>query len=301
MASIGQITNTIIDSGTKHIIPARVSYDVMVNFACNEGEDATKLLREKMKYCAHKDDILLSVGGAMFQIGEGKYMSKQAYPPVVSTLAALPDTALKLLLRCYGVKPGTSFEDIWTNYGQALISATPSMSTQDKLRLQTLPWMTFMGYSLGTAYAHPSSGDTAVSTLIGGLHTVRNGAFSVKTGDRIMWYFDIEAGMFNEKGQRVLACDASATDLVISEIPRESVAAGIITQDSGTKNRLDAFNRQNGNIGDWKGKRRVFLPKPFFENGTIEYPMDRIRVFAKALNNARPYDMLDIQICTQCI
>lgn len=301
MASIGQITNTIIDSGTKHIIPARVSYDVMVNFACNEGEDATKLLREKMKYCAHKDDILLSVGGAMFQIGEGKYMSKQAYPPVVSTLAALPDPALKLLLRCYGVKPGTSFEDIWTNYGQALISATPSMSTQDKLRLQTLPWMTFMGYSLGTAYAHPSSGDTAVSTLIGGLHTVRNGAFSVKTGDRIMWYFDIEAGMFNEKGQRVLACDASATDLVISEIPRESVAAGIITQDSGTKNRLDAFNRQNGNIGDWKGKRRVFLPKPFFENGTIEYPMDRIRVFAKALNNARPYDMLDIQICTQCI
>lgn len=301
MASIGQITNTIIDSGTKHIIPARVSYDVMVNFACNEGEDATKLLREKMKYCSHKDDMLLSVGGALFEVGEGKYMSKQAYPPVVSTLAALPDNALEILLRCYGVKPGTSFEDVWTKYAKPMIDATPSIPTQDKLRIQMLPWMTFMGYSLGTAYAHPSSGDTAVSTLIGGLHTVRNGAFSVKTGDRIMWYFDIEAGMFNEKGQRVMDCEAPATDLIISEIPQANNGANFITQDGGTKNRLDAFNRQNGNIGDWKGKRRVFLPKPFFEKGKTDYPMDRIRVFAKALNNARPYDMLDIQICTQCI
>ena len=51
----------------------------------------------------------------------------------------------------------------------------------------------FSGVSLTQAFAHPHTGDTALSTMIGGLKTIRNGRFPVYAGDRVMWYFEFEA------------------------------------------------------------------------------------------------------------
>ena len=53
-----------------------------------------------------------------------------------------------------------------------------------------------VGVSLGTAWAHPSSGDTVASVMIGGLRTVQNGAFPVHTNDLICIYFDDERDLF---------------------------------------------------------------------------------------------------------
>lgn len=50
----------------------------------------------------------------------------------------------------------------------------------------------FVGVSLGLAYAHPHSGDTVCSVMVGGLRTVLNGHFQVHTGDLLMFYFDAE-------------------------------------------------------------------------------------------------------------
>jgi hypothetical protein len=50
--------------------------------------------------------------------------------------------------------------------------------------------------SLGTAWAHPSTGDTVASVMIGGLRTVQNGAFPIHTNDLICIYFDDERDFF---------------------------------------------------------------------------------------------------------
>ena len=53
-----------------------------------------------------------------------------------------------------------------------------------------------VGISLGTAWAHPSSGDTVASVMIGGLRTVANRAFPVHTNDLLCIYFDDERDLF---------------------------------------------------------------------------------------------------------
>lgn len=53
-----------------------------------------------------------------------------------------------------------------------------------------------VGISLGTAWAHPSTGDTVASVMIGGLRTVQNGAFPVHTNDLLCIYFDDERDFF---------------------------------------------------------------------------------------------------------
>ena len=53
-----------------------------------------------------------------------------------------------------------------------------------------------VGVSLGTAWAHPSTGDTVASVMIGGLRTVQNGAFPIHTNDLICIYFDDERDFF---------------------------------------------------------------------------------------------------------
>ncbi len=82
--------------------------------------------------------------------------------------------------------------------------------------------------------------------------------------------------------------------------------------DSGIIDRRNALLRQNGNVGapghnidvDQErhgGKKNVALVKPFFHTPLMDFYMDRARIIGKALANARPYDMVDIQIGSQCI
>lgn len=59
-----------------------------------------------------------------------------------------------------------------------------------------------VGVSLGTAWAHPSSGDTVASVMIGGLRTILNGAFPIHTNDLVCIYFDDERDFFEENGGR---------------------------------------------------------------------------------------------------
>eukprot|EP00961_Rhodomonas_salina_P164211 2211927-Rhodomonas_salina.1 len=61
---------------------------------------------------------------------------------------------------------------------------TPEQSQAIEV-LQKLPFFTFMGFSLGLGYAHPSSGDTVVSSMIGGMLSVQNGHFHMNTGDAV--------------------------------------------------------------------------------------------------------------------
>lgn len=61
-----------------------------------------------------------------------------------------------------------------------------------------------VGIALGTAWAHPSTGDTVASVMIGGLKTVQNGAFPVHTNDLLCIYFDDERDFFEVRCHPIL-------------------------------------------------------------------------------------------------
>lgn len=89
--SLANATSTRVDSASKHIIPCRVSTDYMVSLVGNSVDNATRELQiNKMKYCMHKDDMVIGLGRAMY--GSSVNSSrKRAYPSVIVTLASMDE------------------------------------------------------------------------------------------------------------------------------------------------------------------------------------------------------------------
>ena len=336
MASVANMTRTLIDSGCKHIIPVRVSYNFFVSH-CAVRDDA--LQRNKMKFSVHKGDLLLCAGSHFFKEGSGLYDQNNAYPPVVSTIVD-GDNELsreKMILisgiysmsleACATLKDGhISKENIkgivkmMRNGGfRAKVvgnSEGNNSAVLEQIDIEAdslykwalkLPDFRFMGFSLGLGYAHPSSGDNVVSSMIGGMMTVRNGDFPVKTGDRVMWYFYFEKPCFTETGYRDIE-NVNRDDL-IRPFPSQ--------RDPHRNERYIKMLMQNGvyernnvsrpdmlkTIAQTSGKLPIALVKPYFEGFTPKtiFPYDKMRVFGKAVSNARPYEGVDILICTQSI
>jgi hypothetical protein len=75
----------------------------------------------------------------------------------------------------------------------------------EQTQIDLMPQFSFQGVSLGLAYAHPDSGDTVGTVMMGGLRTVLNGHFKANTGQPVMWYFEFEAPCFNADGKRIFA------------------------------------------------------------------------------------------------
>jgi hypothetical protein len=290
MASIAQMTGTLVDSGCKHIIPVRVSMDTLLSLSA--ASDQNTLLRDKMRFCAHKSDLLLCVNKALFKSGAGALAKNAAYPHVLSTLGDISSDMKVIIADFYHntqewLDGNGAFDINHARIQNYFTTKTPQEMHALLHVVARIPRFTFMGFSLGLGYAHPNSGDNVVSAMIGGMLSVQNGHFNVCTGDMIMWYFDFEFPYFDNEGRRtrnpaVQQLDQAARD-------RESMHA-----------------RENGNIREatrmHAGKICIAYPKPFVSDRTSPHGMlDRTRVFAKAVSNARAFDKLDLLICTQSI
>jgi hypothetical protein len=301
MASIAQMTGTLIDSGCKHIVPVRVSMDTMMHLAKEPDQNA--FLREKFRFCAHKNDLLLCVNKPLFREGRGRLAQSAAYPNIISTLGDVPDH-VKLAIAIYYNNP-VGFSDPATgaplldalhqavrNTSLEKVGDTRQASDPDRVKMKReigrIPHFSFMGFSLGLGYAHPSSGDTVVSAMIGGMITVQNGGFDICTGDPVMWYWEFERGFFDKDGRRLGA----------------GYNAGQLALTRGETERRAMHQRENGNIHigneHHEGKRNIAYPKPFLRHPVLG-GLDKMRVFGKAVSNARAWDQVDIMVCTQSI
>jgi hypothetical protein len=291
MASIATMTGTLVDSGCKHIIPVRVSMDTLLSLSSET--DQNTLLRDKMRFCVHKNDLLLCVNKPLFQEGVGALAKHAAYPHVLSTLGDASWDLKDIIADFYHAPHrymGASGRFELTAHGfDTLHPNLPDGAKQKLKRLAAhIPRFTFMGFSLGLGYAHPNSGDNVVSSMIGGMITVQNGHFDVCTGDHVMWYFEFEADYFDRDGRR--KADPQVTRM-----------------DPSAQDRQRMHQRENGNITQGhdkhKGKGCIAYPKPFLAPLYDQHlgSLDRTRVFAKAVSNARAFDKLDLLICTQSI
>ena len=133
-----------------------------------------------------------------------------------------------------------------------------------------------VGVSLGTAWAHPSSGDTVASVMIGGLRTVQNGAFPVHTNDLICIYFDDERDLFEVGVSFFLHSFSFFSFLFLQEnggrIPRARLSDGQGNMDIEKvvewvkHGKIEHMVQNNEPTGQAK------LRKDYYERGNGNYP-----------------------------
>lgn len=304
---IASATRTRIDSASKHHVACRVDYEHMLSWI---NYDHVVMQREKMKWCMHKDDLVLGCSNPLRENEPQRTSARnKAYPSVVVTLGLMKTPAVNYLVALYhNCLDFTERDNFIVGVERSINQWVGQCDNPEyaKKQIQEMPEFYFAGVSVGLAYAHPNSGDNVATSMIGGLKTILNGAFPVQTGDLMQWYWDEERPCFLPNGKR--------RDKIAAAVGRTLTSADVdrflktqLTQDEDDLTRRKYYERGNGIYsapspeGNVKGKSRVAFPKPFRYQDNQERIGDRIRVFGRALSSARPYEMVDVMICRQSL
>ena len=325
--SLATATSTRLDSACKHIQQCRVSQDHMTVFA---DKDADELIRNKYRYCVHKDEMVVGITRPLGSDNKTKRFQISAYPRVVSNLG-------KMLERKGGVVPeAEKVLKLLYHYSRSLTQRDtilrllqegdpgkfpafapgeepylPTDTSVNKLKcsavMQDLFDLVPVGYANTLGWAHAHCGDTMSSVMIGGLRTVRNGAFEVFTGDILQWYWPFEQDCFEQNGRRKPAYKPDTAN-------GEQVTTGLqysLQKDPGQTGGPgwdaggDAALRQNFRDRQYGQKRGVEkavpMLKPYLATGEDDSIYDWHRVFARALAPARAFDEVDIMIFRQAL
>jgi hypothetical protein len=182
----------------------------------------------------------------------------------------------------------------------------------------TKPFLSMMydyfsvGFANTIGYAHPNTGDTMTSVMIGGLRTVMNGDFEIFAGDLIQFYWCFEKDDFMPDARRKPYFDIwdGATpqnvDPSITENYHQSKA---IKRDAYGREvwgvRPDSQIRQsyyNLSYGQRADKMKIVAKiKPYIPDEENPRLNDWYRIFGVAIANARPNEMCDIKISRQSL
>lgn len=286
------MTNTLIETGARHMQQCRTNYDVLVALAGSEDI----LMQNDDTWCMAKDELVVSCGRHL-AVDSTISGTKHAYPSVITTLGPM-EPQEKVFLAAHYHFAGQYPQNDTTIQDHVFKHKEFKNTKKTQQYRQFHP----VGYSVGRACAHAYKGDTIASVQIGGLRTVLNGAFDVQTGDLIQMYIpDAEAFMFNEQGGRKEFVDIDAVQMAIL------TQADPKRLDKTTRQRRDFHNRGQGVVaagGSGRVKQSMFSIKPYMESQNekgFQYYGDRIRVFDRALSSARPFEPVDIMIARQSL
>ena len=300
--NVASATGTRLDSAAKHQIAVRASYEHLLSWV---GYEQVVLQKEKHAFSVAKDDLTIGVSKPVRknENGRGNQRNK-AYPSVVTTLARMEQPARNYLIMLYHNPLNFQQRDAFIRSVEMRPEVwDPTMSEVAKKQIAEMPEFYFVGVSVGFAYPHPLSGDNVCTSMLGGMKTVLNGAFEIDSGDMIQWYWDAETNCFDASGRRLDPIDDQ----------RSQGVSAFLTGHSQTMAR-DAAKRKNfhergngvftnsqtdGNV-KYNGKMHVAFPKSLKadKNGR-KRPGDQMRVFARAVSGARPYEWFDILIGRQ--
>lgn len=301
MASLAATTGTRIESACKHQIACRVNFEQMLSWV---GYDQIKLERDTSKWNMAQEDLVIGIGKPIRSNEPARTNNRnKAYPSVVVTVAEMEKAAMNYLIYLYHNSFGVRDRDRIVNEVEQTVDywVTKAVNLEHaKKQIQEMPEFYLVGVSVGTAYAHPNSGDNMATAMIGGLKTVLNGAFPILAGQYIQWYWEEERPCFLSDGRRNQNVIAGHNGLVTSDTVDEFLKnASDISDDDERRRKF--YDRGNGNIGARQGKIRVAFPKPFIFDDENERFYDRQRVFAKAITAARPFEHVDLMIARQSL
>lgn len=323
-------TGTRVDSSSKHTLACKVSEPLMMCWCDDQKNARNTLHNQKDKYCVFKNDLVLNVTGALNE-GATIVNSVKAYPSVVSNLGDMTEFTKSIILRMYHhSKTGKDFFDFkdylkyQLNDPDRIRQSSNGGGNEDWQRVarevKDLPFFQAQGYALGVAYASNLSGDTVGTVLIGGMQTVMNGAFEMRAGEMVQWYFDFEADMFNtthhedKRSRKTLRAgvrkDLQTTGILKTGITSQNDVQQVqnINPSKMTAQETDRKTFNERGLGDdgafpknYK-KHNIAYPKPYklLSDGTEHYG-DKIRVFAKCINGGRKFEMVDIMMMTQSL
>ena len=301
--SIGNMTGTLIETGARHMQQCRTNYDVLKAFAGSDDE----LLNNGSKWSLDKDELVVSCGRHLVS-NAPKTASKYAYPSVITCVGDLEESEIKAL--------GGYYHFMGRHSSTAVLAMVKEETPHVKDTMKVTQFRQFLpvGYSVGHAEAHGYQGDTVASVQIGGLRTVPNGEFEVQTGDLMQMYIPTaETPFFKSDGGRLdIPFDHGKLNSQLNLNGKRSDSPDLSYKkqkmSSKEAQRRDFYSRQNGVSGPGGSSTRVktglFSVKPYMEtlneNGRVYYG-DKIRIFARALSSARPFEPVDIMIARQSL
>jgi len=321
--SLASATNTRLDTAARHMQQCRVSTDDMMRFV---EQDAEELQRNKFRYCVHKDELVIGVGRPWNT--EVVKKTNNAYPRVVSNLGALGDdertrvaigmirfmnhfartiAEKRKIVEFFnrGVytepayKEGTTVHKL--NQEFALFKPTAAGGIGTKTFMPMMHDFFPVGYATTLGYAHPNTGDTMSSVLIGGLITVMNGDFEIFAGDPVQFYWCFEKDDFDPRGRRKPYLNIWLDDGTIGNLdPSIEESSSKKRTWSGTKDSQIRQAYHELSYGQKKDKQKlVGKIKPFVPDDENPRLFDWVRVFGMAIASARPNEMVDIKISRQ--
>lgn len=284
-------------------------------------ENPHELEKNKMQYCVHKDEMVVGVSRP-WEKERVRTLPISAYPRIVSNLGDITtnskyETPLKMLKYLYHFS--TSIQkrkQIIDQMNQRVntVALHPNvaqhyLSDSAGNRLDTRQYLSKMYdfYPVGVAntlgYAHPNSGDTMSSVMIGGLRTVMNGDFEVYAGDQVQWYWTFETNCFHEDGSRKSICDATGAVHDGGDPEHDYSVAGPQAAQRAYNPRRHYNDLQYGAVNNSKEPadkaKHVARIKPYIRDDDQPRLYDWQRVFGIAISSARPNEMVDIKICRQ--
>ena len=106
---IASATGTRVDSSSKHILQCKINDTLLATWCADQQNARNAMHVNKMKYCIHKDELVLNVSQPLTEKGT-ILSSNYAYPSVLSTLGDMTTTAKRVLVGLYAEgKTGRDF------------------------------------------------------------------------------------------------------------------------------------------------------------------------------------------------
>lgn len=251
-----------------------------------------KMAGDNYRYCLNKDDLVIGLGRKIDPNAGGLELGVEtsAYPSVISCMTDGSVWFQKILAAWYNNE---------ANHYNAVMAAAPREAQEDWGKYARV--YSCIGVSLGMASAHSSKGDTVCTCMVGGLKSVLNGDFKIQTGDLIMFYWPNERFYFEDNGRRKRTPVGGAANA----LPGGGWAANVADQakDKPNDGRTAYHVAKMAKISHGK-KDGLFVPliKPYIvDEGDPENPRDSSRIWARAMSNAQPYEMVDLLIARQAI
>lgn len=190
-ASLASATSSRVDSASKHIIPCRTNTDFLASlFEDHQTDNAIReLTQNKHKYSTAQNDVVIGLGRPLYGSSINS-TRKKAYPSTIATLGPMRQEIRRwLAAQNFLVKDYTDIRRLKQKLWDVMNAQPNAGGSDDEKAALIYQWterdkkhiqhvienmleMYFVGISLGFAHAHPHSGDTVASTMIGGLRTV---------------------------------------------------------------------------------------------------------------------------------
>lgn len=315
--SLASATSTRVDSACKHHQQCRVSTDHMIYYL--KDRDAEELKRNKYRYCVHKDELVIGVGRA-WDSTTVRRVTNAAYPRVVSNLGMICELdgqiPMKMIKHLYhyarNVKERNHIIEFFrgdkhvkSDISTEMFKAIPEKREGEGHIMGTNDCLNYMydfytvGYAQTLGWAHPDTGDTMTTVMIGGMRTVMNGDFEVFSGDVLQWYWCFERDCFDKNGKRLEYKDDWRGEVPPLQDPALTPAQQWKLQGKGQL-RKDFNDRQYGQVPKAGIPPKVVACiKPYVTDEDNPRIYDWHRVFAVAVSSARPHEMVDIKISRQ--